>query len=77
MLASKATDNCGPTVYAMDIVHCTVFTHCARAVIIILLYLQGTGGIECLDKNCYYPYFKAIVDTFVAAGYERNVRHYL
>ncbi|XP_063678821.1 phospholipase A2 group XV-like [Bolinopsis microptera] len=34
----------------------------------------GTGGVENIDKNGYYPYMKAVVDGIAAIpGYERGV----
>lgn len=34
----------------------------------------GTAGIECLDKNCYYPYFKSMVEGIATIpGYVRGV----
>eukprot|EP00116_Pleurobrachia_bachei_P011917 sb/3472179/ len=34
----------------------------------------GTGGVECIDKNCYYPYFKAMIDGITAIpGYVKGV----
>ena len=35
---------------------------------------SGTGGVEIIDKNGYYPYMKSLVDGIAAIpGYEKGV----